>query len=227
MTLRYPVNENPFQTRLSQLRRERHLTQKQVGDAVGLSPITVSGWELGRSEPDAQTLPLLADLLGISVDNLLGRGDAPVSVITPHAAFLPVFGGLQFRHGKLTCLNYQGTYPLPIELQERAGKGGILIIPAPDTAFQEAHIQPGDRVVLFVDLPFEEGELCGVLLGSTDFHLLHVSRIPDGYNLSSADPKTPVRSLTGPAASKVHVIGPYAGSWHAASRCTSATPPEN
>jgi len=226
MTRRFPVNEYPFQARFTQLRREHHLTQKQIGEAIGLSPVTISGWELSRSQPDAQTLPLLADLFGVSIDNLLGRGDAPVAVIMPHAAFIPVFGSLQFRHGKLTCLDYQGTHPLPIELQERAGKGGILIIPAPDTAFQEAYIQPGDRVVLFVDLPFEEGELCGVLLGADDFHLLHVSRIPDGYNLSSIDPNTPALSLSGPAANTVHVIGPYAGSWHAAPRCTSATPQE-
>ena len=226
LTRRCPVNEYPFHARFIQLRREHHLTQKQIGEALGLSPVTISGWELSRSQPDAQTLPLLANLFGISIENLLGLGDAPVALITPRAAFIPVFGSLQFLQGKLTCLDYQGTYPLPIELQERAGKGGILIIPAPDTAFQEAHIQPGARVALFVDLPFEDGELCGVLLGTTDFHLLHVSRIPGGYNLSSADPNTPALSLTGPDANMVHVIGPYAASWHTAPRFTSATPPE-
>ncbi len=44
-------------------RDERGLTQKQVADAIGASPMDVSRWETGRIEPGPRYRALLADLL--------------------------------------------------------------------------------------------------------------------------------------------------------------------
>lgn len=63
--------------RIAQLRKERGLTQEQLGQLVGVSAQAVSKWEKGGA-PDVELLPTLADRLGVSMDGLFGRGeDAP------------------------------------------------------------------------------------------------------------------------------------------------------
>lgn len=60
--------------RIAVLRRERGLTQEQLGQLVGVSAQAVSKWEKGGA-PDVELLPTLADRLGVTIDTLFGRGD--------------------------------------------------------------------------------------------------------------------------------------------------------
>lgn len=55
------------------LRKENGLTQEQLANALGISYQAVSKWETGNACPDISTLPLLADLFSVSVDQLIGR----------------------------------------------------------------------------------------------------------------------------------------------------------
>ena len=68
--------ENQFNASLRRIRREKGLTQEQLADAVGVSPQAVSKWE-GQSYPDAQLIPAIADVLGVTIDELFGREPAP------------------------------------------------------------------------------------------------------------------------------------------------------
>ncbi len=61
-------------TRIARLRRERGMTQEELGERLGVSAQAVSKWENDISCPDILALPALADLLGVSTDELL-RGD--------------------------------------------------------------------------------------------------------------------------------------------------------
>ena len=58
--------------RLKLLRKRKDLTQEQLADYMGISPQAVSRWETGVTSPDISALPMLADLFGITVDELLG-----------------------------------------------------------------------------------------------------------------------------------------------------------
>ncbi len=58
--------------RISELRKKRGLTQEQLGDAVGVSAQAVSKWENGGT-PDVTLLPILADKLGVTIDEIFGR----------------------------------------------------------------------------------------------------------------------------------------------------------
>ena len=55
------------------LRKANGLTQEQLASALGISFQAVSKWETGNSCPDISTLPLLADLFSVTVDQLIGR----------------------------------------------------------------------------------------------------------------------------------------------------------
>lgn len=63
---------NILSERIAELRRERGLTQEQLGQLVGVSAQAVSKWEKGGA-PDVELLPALADRLGVTIDSLFGR----------------------------------------------------------------------------------------------------------------------------------------------------------
>ena len=67
------VMNETFGQRLSRLRKEKGLTQEDVANKIVISPQAVSKWENDVSSPDILVLSSLADILGVSVDELLGR----------------------------------------------------------------------------------------------------------------------------------------------------------
>lgn len=72
---------NVLSERIAQLRRERGLTQEQLGQLVDVSAQAVSKWEKGGA-PDVELLPILADRLGVTIDSLFGReGSATMDVM--------------------------------------------------------------------------------------------------------------------------------------------------
>lgn len=55
-------------------RKEKGLTQKELGEAIGVSSSAVSQWECGGT-PDISLLPILSDTLGVTIDSLFGRNE--------------------------------------------------------------------------------------------------------------------------------------------------------
>lgn len=59
--------------KLKDLREEAGMTQKQLAEKIGNSQRNISNWESGNSQPDLETVVRLADLFGVTTDELLGR----------------------------------------------------------------------------------------------------------------------------------------------------------
>ena len=66
---------------ISSLRKEKGMTQKDLADMLNITDKAVSKWERDIACPDTMTLPKLAEILGISVEDLL---NAKVTVQTGH-----------------------------------------------------------------------------------------------------------------------------------------------
>ncbi|MBQ8374218.1 MAG: helix-turn-helix transcriptional regulator [Clostridia bacterium] len=64
-----------FKERLKDLRTERTISQKQLGEIVGMSKMAISHWESGHSEPSIAQLILLSNYFEVSVDYLVGKTD--------------------------------------------------------------------------------------------------------------------------------------------------------
>ena len=64
-------------TQIKKYRTEAGLSQEEFADKVYVSRQTVSNWETGKSYPDINSLVLMSETFGISVDTLL-KGDAEV-----------------------------------------------------------------------------------------------------------------------------------------------------
>ena len=62
-----------FGENLIRLRRQQGLSQEQLGMRIGVSRQTVSKWELNDTTPEMEKLIALADLFGLSLDELTGR----------------------------------------------------------------------------------------------------------------------------------------------------------
>lgn len=61
-----------FGERLKHLRVERHLTQKQIADQVGVAVSAISSYEAGNRYPSYTVLIRLARIFHVSTDYLLG-----------------------------------------------------------------------------------------------------------------------------------------------------------
>lgn len=70
--------EQTLGQRIVQNRKRKNLTQDQLAEQLGVTPQAVSKWENNQSCPDIATLPKLANIFGITVDELLGTQQTPV-----------------------------------------------------------------------------------------------------------------------------------------------------
>ena len=59
-----------FKDNLIHLRKIRQLTQEEVADRIGVTRQSVAKWESGETVPDLEKCRLLADLFGVSLDDL-------------------------------------------------------------------------------------------------------------------------------------------------------------
>ena len=59
--------------KISELRKDKNMTQMELADQMGISFQAVSNWERGNSMPDISKLPELAEVLNVSLDELLGK----------------------------------------------------------------------------------------------------------------------------------------------------------
>ena len=62
---------NTIGNRISQLRKEKGITQEDMAEKLGVTPQAVSKWENDISYPDILLLPKIAEMLGVTVDLLL------------------------------------------------------------------------------------------------------------------------------------------------------------
>lgn len=66
-----------FSQNLKRARLDAKLTQEQLSEKLHVTRQSVSGWELGRTEPDFETAGRLAEIFGTNVSSLLGEEKPP------------------------------------------------------------------------------------------------------------------------------------------------------
>ena len=65
-----------FPSKLKAAREKYGFTQRDIEKETGIKQPTIASYETGRTQPDLETLGILADFYGVSVDWLLGtRGN--------------------------------------------------------------------------------------------------------------------------------------------------------
>lgn len=60
--------------RLSNILYEKHMTQKELAERIGVSAPTVSAWCNGSKSPRLDKIDMICDVLGLTRDDILGTG---------------------------------------------------------------------------------------------------------------------------------------------------------
>ena len=74
--------------RLQRFRKRANLTQEEVATKLNITPQAVSKWENDVSAPDITLLGEIADMFGVTVDELLGR--QPQTIYLPEGPRKPI-----------------------------------------------------------------------------------------------------------------------------------------
>ena len=64
-----------FKYRLKELRKEYKMTQNELANKLGLVRTAIANYETGRTNPDSETLSMIANIFNTTTDYLLGRTD--------------------------------------------------------------------------------------------------------------------------------------------------------
>lgn len=64
---------------IRQLRMSKNMTQKELAEKLFITDKAISKWERGLGCPDISLLPLLADSLGVQIEDILNGGKVSLS----------------------------------------------------------------------------------------------------------------------------------------------------
>ena len=173
---------------LKMFRKRAGYSQKEVSDALHVTPSAVSSWEAGRYSPDQQNLAALADLFGVSVDALIGR-----EVIEPRPAWqeikiqpelvpedevmIPVVASLRCGFGRSGEAIYKDKKPVPRSYVKRWGDN-IVYYEAVGESMSPT-ITPGDLLVTVPGSVWENGWIVVVDVNDSDT-IKRIYRAEDG-----------------------------------------------
>ena len=93
---------------LATLRKATGLTQEDVAEKIGISGKTLSSWETDRTTPDALTLPAIADLYGVTVDEIL-RGERVKNSEQPQISEKAKLSLIKQKYGKFLVKHFMFT----------------------------------------------------------------------------------------------------------------------
>lgn len=68
-----------FKDMLKYLRSREHLSQSELAEKLGVSKSTISMYEVGKREPDFETLETIADFFNVDMNFLLGKQDTELN----------------------------------------------------------------------------------------------------------------------------------------------------
>lgn len=57
---------------IAQCRKAKQLSQKELAEKIGVTPLTVLRWENGKSSPNTKYLAPLCEVLGVGLTELFG-----------------------------------------------------------------------------------------------------------------------------------------------------------
>jgi transcriptional regulator with XRE-family HTH domain len=65
------MNKQTFGQFIAEMRKEKNWTQLELAEKMGVTDKAVSKWERDLSFPDVASLPRLAEVFGVSIDQLM------------------------------------------------------------------------------------------------------------------------------------------------------------
>ena len=73
------MNKMNFNEKLMMLRKNKNLSQEQLGNELNVARQTVSKWELGETTPEMDKLIKMSEIFGVSLDELMKGQDIDIN----------------------------------------------------------------------------------------------------------------------------------------------------
>lgn len=118
------MNTINFAKNLKKLREEKGFTKAELGRRVGVSDVTVGYWETGKTEPRMGKIEMIANVLGVTTDDLLFdfKNTSEVEIYTVpikgHSTQIPLYGSIAAGL-PLEMIEAQDYIEVPTQITER------------------------------------------------------------------------------------------------------------
>jgi len=166
-------------------RKLKKLTQKELGFMIGVKHNTISGYESGTNEPEQNVLFAIADVLGISINDLF-PSPTNVTPVTPEFVRIPVLGTIACGEPILAEENVTEYIYMP---KERLPGGKLFYLRAKGSSM-EPTIPDGSLVLIREQPNVEHGAIAAVLVnGDTEATLKRIKRQGDLIILMPDNPE--------------------------------------
>ena len=166
--------------KIRELRNRAGLTQKELAERLYKSESAIRMWELGKSEPDLQSINALAEIFNVSVDYILGT----VSTSTPAAARIPVYGSVAAGI-PLDAIQDIEDYEEISEDMARVGEYAALKIKGNSML---PRFTPGDVVIVKLQDDVDSGDIAIVMVNGDEATCKKIKKTPEGVMLISTNP---------------------------------------
>ena len=174
--------------RFKELRKSKNLTQTEFASLIHVDQSTVSKWEQDKITPDIQTMQLLAEFFGVSVDYLLGRGsNISATTINRNVVRIPIYGTIPAGVPvEMIEDSYIDDYEEIDEILTRNGNTYFGLKIKGDSMSPE--FRNGDTIILKQQDSCESGEFCAVSINHTESTFKKVIIRPNGITLQPLNP---------------------------------------
>lgn len=182
------------------LRNEKGLTQAKLAKLCNVHQTAVSQWEKGRTAPDKESLKILSEIFGVSVDTIMGIENASSDKIV-----IPVLGyvraGIPIEAVE-EILDYEEISP------KMAATGDFFALKVRGNSM-EPRICEGDVVIVRKQNDVDSGDIAVVLVNSMDATVKKVIKKGTSISLVPFNPNYDVMIYTPEEVSRlpVNIIG--------------------
>ncbi len=184
--------------RIRELRNKKGLTQRELAEMLYKSESAIRMWELGKSEPDIQSINLLSEIFNVSPALITGWLPA-VSTITYTQVYdtksektvsdivncrIPVYGSVAAGI-PIEAITDIEDYEEITEEMARSGKYAALKIKGNS---MEPRFTEGDVVIVRLQEDVDSGDIAIVLVNGDEATCKKIKKTPEGVMLISTNP---------------------------------------
>lgn len=165
---------------LKALRKEKGWTQRDVAGKLGIHCTTYTKYETGASSPNLETIRRLADLYGVTTDQILGKaprtgvGSVVIPVLGDVAAGIPI-------EAVTDIVDYE-------EIDAAMAATGEFFGLRIKGASMEPRMRDGDVVIVRKQDDADTGDTVVVLVNGDSATVKKIKKGPDGITLIPTNP---------------------------------------
>ena len=167
--------------RVKELRKQKHITQEELGKVLDIQKAAISKYENGRAEPSTEVLKKMSAYFGVSIDYLLGNAPAKAAQPKPagRGVRIPVLGRVAAGIPIDAIEEILDWEDIP---REMAATGEFFALQVKGDSMLPT-LKEGDVVIVRKQSNVDSGDIAIVLVNGNDATIKEVKESPEGITL--------------------------------------------